>query len=134
MCLTELLPPFISQTLRDGTPQVNCKNWNTLTTSHEYRIGSTNLETSLDICVLSRDLLETGHKHSQLIRTKFWGQCPCILRCLNCASLTYFFVGLLFSFFFSFFLFFFNTVRLFSYGHFTFTTIASLRTNYFFNL
>ena len=22
LCLTELLPPFISQTLRDGTPQV----------------------------------------------------------------------------------------------------------------
>jgi len=25
LCLTELLPPFISQTLRDGTPQVQEK-------------------------------------------------------------------------------------------------------------
>jgi hypothetical protein len=51
-----------------------------------------------------------------------WYECPCILRFLNCASLTYFFVRLLF---------FLLLYIIFRYGHFTFTAIV-LNTNNFF--
>ena len=56
------------------------------------------------------------HSLSERNSEGIWYVSPCILRCLNCDSLTYFFVGLLF---FSF------TVH---HIHFTFTVIALLNT------